>query len=82
MCLHLCVYLCSVERKILLQVVKRNMTEFVMREQQMLANLQSAFIVNLLYSFQDSHYLYMCMDMMIGGDLRYQLVSLSISTPI
>eukprot|EP00301_Raphidiophrys_heterophryoidea_P002866 c11326_g1_i3.p1 GENE.c11326_g1_i3~~c11326_g1_i3.p1 ORF type:complete len:461 (-),score=88.04 c11326_g1_i3:63-1445(-) len=55
------------------QVVKRSMTEFVLREQMMLAKLESAFIVNLLYSFQDRDCLYMCMDMMIGGDLKYQL---------
>ena len=31
------------------------------------------FIVNLKYAFQDDYYLYMVLDLMLGGDLRYHL---------
>eukprot|EP00301_Raphidiophrys_heterophryoidea_P024975 c8265_g1_i1.p1 GENE.c8265_g1_i1~~c8265_g1_i1.p1 ORF type:complete len:517 (+),score=123.84 c8265_g1_i1:263-1813(+) len=55
------------------QVVKQGLAEFVMREKNLLAKLESPFIVNLVYAFQDPGHLYMCMDMMKGGDLRYQL---------
>ena len=35
--------------------------------------LINRFLVNMVYAFQDRENLYLIMDLMIGGDLRYHL---------
>jgi len=36
-----------------------------------LAQLRHPFLVNMIYAFQDRDNLYLIMDLMPGGDLRY-----------
>ncbi|KAF9923403.1 hypothetical protein FBU30_006537 [Linnemannia zychae] len=45
----------------------------ILRERQILETLDHAFVVNMRFAFQDDEYMYMCMDLMMGGDLRFHL---------
>ena len=44
-----------------------------MNELKLLSMIQSKFIVNAHYAFQDSENLYLVMDLLLGGDLRFHL---------
>lgn len=45
----------------------------VIKERSILEALNHPFLANLKYSFQDEKYLYMCTEVMLGGDLRFFL---------
>ncbi|KAI9268713.1 kinase-like domain-containing protein [Sporodiniella umbellata] len=45
----------------------------ILSERQLLKHLDHPLIVNLRYSFQDSQNLFMVLDLMLGGDLRFRL---------
>ena len=45
----------------------------VLNERNLLSKLQSDFIVNMKYAFQDRENLYLVMDLLTGGDLRYHI---------
>lgn len=45
----------------------------VMNERTLLAGLTHPFVVNMHYAFQDRETLYLVMDLMPGGDLRYHI---------
>ena len=45
----------------------------MMNELKLLSMINSKFIVNAHYAFQDSENLYLVMDLLLGGDLRYHL---------
>lgn len=45
----------------------------VMNERVLLSDLTSPFLVNMHYAFQDRDTLYLVLDLMEGGDLRYHL---------
>jgi len=51
---------------------KKSITS-VMNELKLLSMISSKFIVNAHYAFQDSENLYLVMDLLLGGDLRYHL---------
>jgi serine/threonine kinase 32 len=55
------------------EVVQRDSFEEVLREMQFLRELKHLFICNLYYAFQDTHNLYMIMDLALGGDMRFRL---------
>lgn len=55
------------------QIVKENMVQNVMNEKKILTKLSHPLIVNLRYTFQDEYSLFMIVDFMRGGDLRYHL---------
>jgi len=42
-------------------------------ERKILSHLKHSFIVNMVCAFQDHDNLYLVMDLMLGGDLRFQL---------
>ncbi|KAJ2512747.1 hypothetical protein H4217_006714 [Coemansia sp. RSA 1939] len=44
------------------------------RERGMLEEIDHPFVVNLRFSFQDEYTMYMVMDLMIGGDLRFHMM--------
>lgn len=44
-----------------------------MNERNLLSKLHHDFIVNMKYAFQDRHNLYLIMDYLGGGDLRYHI---------
>ena len=45
----------------------------VMNERMLLTDLNSPFIVNMHYAFQDRDTLYLVLDLMEGGDLRFHI---------
>lgn len=56
-----------------LRVVSKRSVHSVMNERKLLSILKHSFIVNMHYAFIDRENLYLVMDMMPGGDLRYHL---------
>jgi protein kinase A len=42
-------------------------------EKHLLSNMQHPFIINMHYAFQDYENLYLVMDLLTGGDLRYHI---------
>ncbi|KAJ1728253.1 hypothetical protein LPJ61_004132, partial [Coemansia biformis] len=45
-----------------------------LRERDILEDIEHPYIVNLRFSFQDDHALFMVMDLMAGGDLRFHIM--------
>ena len=45
----------------------------ILLEKNILTNLHHNLIANLNFSFQDKEYLYLVLDFLPGGDLRYYL---------
>ena len=54
-------------------VMTKKSVQSVMNERTLLAELSSPFIVNMHYAFQDRDTLYLVLDLMEGGDLRYHI---------
>jgi serine/threonine protein kinase len=44
-----------------------------MNERKLLSSLKHPFLVNMNYAFQDRENLYLVMDLLNGGDLRYHV---------
>ncbi|MDI1489677.1 MAG: Serine/threonine kinase [Ramalina farinacea] len=55
------------------EVVRSESVRNIIRERKMLEHLNHAFLCNLRYSFQDIEYLYIVVDLMNGGDLRFHI---------
>ncbi|XP_056650837.1 serine/threonine-protein kinase 32C isoform X2 [Monodelphis domestica] len=55
------------------QCVERDEVRNVFRELEILQDLEHVFLVNLWYSFQDEEDMFMVVDLLLGGDLRYHL---------
>ena len=55
-------------------IVSKRSVASIMNERRLLGILKHPFIVNLHFAFQNLNYLYLVIDMMHGGDLRYFLV--------
>ncbi|XP_061472920.1 serine/threonine-protein kinase 32A [Rhineura floridana] len=53
--------------------VERNEVKNVFKELQIMQGLEHPFLVNLWYSFQDEEDMFMVVDLLLGGDLRYHL---------
>jgi serine/threonine kinase 32/serum/glucocorticoid-regulated kinase 2 len=54
-------------------ILTRNHVSMVMKERNLRARLQCPQLVNMHYAFQDDRYLYIVMDVCLGGDLHFQL---------
>jgi serum/glucocorticoid-regulated kinase 2 len=55
------------------RVMHKKSIQSVMNELKLLSMIQSRFIVNAHYAFQDQENLYLVMDLLLGGDLRFHL---------
>uniref|UniRef100_A0A8D1GJH5 Serine/threonine-protein kinase 32C n=1 Tax=Sus scrofa TaxID=9823 RepID=A0A8D1GJH5_PIG len=55
------------------QCIERDEVRNVFRELQILQEIEHVFLVNLWYSFQDEEDMFMVVDLLLGGDLRYHL---------
>ncbi|EPE25583.1 Protein kinase-like (PK-like) [Glarea lozoyensis ATCC 20868] len=55
------------------EVVRSESVRNILRERRMLEHLSYQFICNLRYSFQDIEYMYLVVDLMNGGDLRFHI---------
>ena len=57
------------------KIIDKKCENSVKTEREILAKLHHPFIVNMLYAFQDFDTLYLVMDLLTGGDLRYHLIN-------
>ena len=55
------------------KIIDKKSVDSVLGEKNLLSQLHHSFIVNMVYSFQDHDYLYLVMDLLPGGNLRYHL---------
>lgn len=56
-----------------LQCLQKDAFRNVLREIQILSALEHPFLVNLWFTFQDEEDMFMVVDLLLGGDLRYHL---------
>ena len=56
------------------EVVRSESVRNIIRERRMMEHLNHPFLCNLRYSFQDVEYLYLVIDLMTGGDLRFHIL--------
>ena len=56
-----------------LKIIDRKSEKSIISERNHLSKLNHPFLVNMICSFQDDDYLYLVMDLLTGGDLRYHL---------
>ena len=56
-----------------LKVLDKKSEKSIKSERDFLSKLNNPFIVNMHYAFQDKDNLYLVMDLLTGGDLRYHL---------
>lgn len=54
-------------------ILTKKSVQSVMNERELLSELKHIFLVNMLHAFQDRENLYLVMDYMSGGDLRYHV---------
>ena len=55
------------------KIIRKNSIKNVLNEKNLLSKLHNPFLVNMIFSFQDNDNLYLIMDLLLGGDLRYHL---------
>ena len=55
------------------KIIDKKSVDSILGEKNLLSQLHHPFIVNMVYSFQDLDYLYLVMDLLPGGNLRYHL---------
>ena len=55
------------------RVLLKKSVSSVINEKTILDQLENPFIINMKSAFQDREYLYMTMEYLRGGDLRYHL---------
>ena len=56
-----------------LKIVDKRSEASIMSERNLLSTLNHSFIVNMYFAFQDFYNLYLVMDLLTGGDLRYHI---------
>ncbi|KAK2709302.1 hypothetical protein QYM36_013088 [Artemia franciscana] len=56
------------------QCLNKGAIRNVVREVEILSKLDHPFLVNLCFSFQDAEDMFMVVDLLLGGDLRYHLL--------
>ena len=56
-----------------LKIIDKKSEKSINTEREFLSRLNHPFIVNMHYAFQDKENLYLVMDMLSGGDLRYHV---------
>lgn len=55
------------------RILSKRSVNSVMNERNILTQLKHPFLVNMIYAFQDRENLYLVMDLLTGGDLRYHI---------
>jgi len=55
------------------RIISKRSVNSVMNERKLLSSLKHPFLVNMNYAFQDRENLYLVMDLLNGGDLRYHI---------
>lgn len=54
-------------------ILSKRSVNTVINEEKLLSQLSNPFIANMSYAFQDKEYLYLVLDLLSGGDLRYHM---------
>jgi len=54
-------------------VISKRSVHSVMNERELLASIRHPFMINMTFAFQDRENLFLVMDLMNGGDLRYHI---------
>ena len=62
------------------KVIDRRSEVSIISERNLLSKLKHPFIVNMHFAFQDFSKLYLVMDILYGGDLRYHIAKKKTST--
>ncbi|KAG0144069.1 hypothetical protein CROQUDRAFT_47838 [Cronartium quercuum f. sp. fusiforme G11] len=55
------------------RIVSQRAVSNIIQERRLLEEIDSPFVCNLRYAFQDDENLFMVLDLMLGGDLRFHL---------
>ena len=55
------------------RIISKRSVNSVMNEKKFLCQLNHPFLVNMQYAFEDRENLYLVIDLMSGGDLRYHI---------
>lgn len=55
------------------KIIDKKSEKSINAEREFLTELNHSFIVNMHYAFQDNDNLYLVMDLLLGGDLRYHV---------
>jgi len=55
------------------KIISKKSVNSVMNERKLLGQLNNSFIINVNYAFQDRERLFLVMDFLSGGDLRYHI---------
>ena len=58
------------------KIIDKKCERNIKTERKILSHLKHSFIVNMVCAFQDYDNLYLVMDLMLGGDLRFHLCNL------
>ena len=58
------------------KIIDRRSERGILSERNFLSKLNHPFIVNMHFAFQDYENLYLVMDLLTGGDLRYHISKL------
>lgn len=53
--------------------IKQHAVQNIIQERRLLEEIECTFVSNLRYAFQDDENLFMVLDLMLGGDLRFHL---------
>jgi serine/threonine protein kinase len=59
------------------KIIDKRLETSIISEKDILSKLRHPFIVNMHYAFQDTHNLYLIIDLLTGGDGRYHLTKLN-----
>ena len=55
------------------KIIDKKSEKSIKSERDLLSKMKHPFIINMHFSFQDKDYLYLVMDLLTGGDLRYHI---------
>jgi serine/threonine protein kinase len=55
------------------KIIDKKSERSIRYEKELLSKINHPFIVNMNYAFQDAENLYLVMDLLNGGDLRYHI---------
>jgi len=56
-----------------IKIINKKSVNSVMNERKVLSSINHPFIVNMIGAFQNRENLYLVMDLLNGGDLRYHI---------
>jgi len=59
------------------KIIDKQSDSSVLSERELLSKLRHPFIVNMYYAFQDNNSLYLIMDLLTGGDMRYHITNMN-----